>query len=95
MCILLSVKLFGSSGIPYIYGQLQGGRSALSICALCYMLNVFSVVVFHTSMVNWSGGDICPKELCILLYVKFIWYSCITEIYGQLEVKLLWCSGIP
>ena len=49
------------------------------------MLNVFSVVVFHTSMVNWSGGYICPKYMCILLYVKLILSSGIPYIYGQLE----------
>ena len=44
--------------------------------------------------------------MCILLYVKLIWCSCITQIYGQLEeggpwylciplyVKLILCSGI-
>ena len=74
MCILLYVKLLWCSGIPYIYGQLQGGTSALSICALCYMLHIFSVVVFHTSMVNWRGY-ICPQYMCILLYVKLIWCS--------------------
>ena len=55
MCIMLSVKLFGGSGIPYISGQLAGGTSSLSICALCYMLNIFGVVVYHTYMVNWRG----------------------------------------
>ena len=73
------------------------------------MLDVFGVVVFHTSMVNWSWGDICPKDMCILLYVKRIWCSGITDIYGELEVgdicpndmcillyvKLILCSGLP
>ena len=49
-----------------------GGTSALSICAFCYMLNIFEVVIFHTSMANWSGGTSVPKYLCILLYVKHI-----------------------
>ena len=53
MCILLSVKLIWCSAIPYTYGQLDGGTSALSNCAFCYMLNVFSVVVFHRSMIIW------------------------------------------
>ena len=75
MYILLSVKLFWCSGIPYISGQLEVGTSALSICTFCYMLNIFGVVEFHTSMVNWSGGYICPKYMCILLYVKLMWYS--------------------
>ena len=55
MCIVLYVKLLWCSSIPYIYGQLEGGISALSICAFCYMLNVFGVVVFHRSMVDWRG----------------------------------------
>ena len=53
MFILLYVKLMQCSGIPYIYGQLEGSTSALGICSFCYMLNLCSVVVFHTSMVNW------------------------------------------
>ena len=50
----------------------------------------------------------CPKYMCILLYVKHMWCSGIPYIYGQLErgyicpkymcillyVKLIWCSGI-
>ena len=56
MCILLYVKLLWCSGNPYIYGQLEGGTAALSICAFCYMLNLFSVVVFHRSMINWRRG---------------------------------------
>ena len=34
---------------------MEGGPSALSICALCYMLNIFGVVVLHRFMVNWRG----------------------------------------
>ena len=56
MCILLYVKPIWCSGTPYTYGQLEGGPSALSICAFCDMLNIFCVVVFHTSMVNWRRG---------------------------------------
>ena len=84
MCILLYVKCSQCSGIPYIYGQLEGGTSALSICAFCNMLNVFSVVVFHTSMVNWREY-ICPRYMYILLYVKHIQCSGIPYIYGQSE----------
>ena len=35
---------------------MEGGTSALSICAFYYMLNVFGVVVFHRSVVNWRRG---------------------------------------
>ena len=58
MCILLYVKLLWCSGIPYIYGHLEGGTSALRICAFCYMLNLFSVVVFYRSMFNWRRGSL-------------------------------------
>ena len=73
------------SGISYIYDQLQwGGTSAITICAFCSVLNLFGVVVFHRSVVNWRGY-ICPKYMCILLYVKFLRCSSIQNIYGQLE----------
>ena len=113
MCILLYVTHIWCSGIPYIYGQLEGGTSALTICAFCYMWKLFGVVVFHKSMVNWRKeglgicafcsmwnfcgvavfhtsmvswrGYICPKYMCILLYVTHIWCSGIPYIYGQLE----------
>ena len=49
-------ELLWCSGIPYMYGRLEGVTSALSICAFCYMLNLFSVVVFHRSMVSWRRG---------------------------------------
>ena len=39
-------------------------------------------------MVNWRGY-ICPKYMCILVYVKLIWCSGIPEIYGQLEEGVL------
>ena len=66
MCIVLYVKLIWCSGIPYIYGQLEGVKSALSICAFCYMLKLFSVVVFHRSMVNWSRGGL---GICVFCYM--------------------------
>ena len=56
MCILLYVKLLWCSSIPYIYGQLEGNTSVLSICVFCYMLNLHGVVVLHRSMVNWRRG---------------------------------------
>ena len=80
MCILLYVKLLWCSGIPCIYGQL-GGTSALHICAFCYMLHIFGVIVFHRSLVNWNWGAL---DMCILLYVKLLWCSGIPCIYGQL-----------
>ena len=51
------------------------------------MWNFFGVAVFHASMVNWRGY-ICPKYMCILLYVKLLWCSGIPYIYGQLELEV-------
>ena len=82
MCILLYVQLIQCSGVPYIYGQLKEG--GLDICAFCYMWNLFGVVVCYRSMVDWRGY-MCPRYMCILLYVKLIWWSGIPYIYGQLK----------
>ena len=72
MCIVLYVVCIQCSGIPYIYGQLEWGTSTLRICAFCCMWNLFGVVVLQISMVNWRWGDICPNDMCILLYVKLM-----------------------
>ena len=50
-------ETFWCSSISYIYGQLEEGPSALRICAFFFILKVFTVVVFHTSLINWSGGQ--------------------------------------
>ena len=54
MCILLHVKPIWCSGFPEIYALL-GGTLALGIYAFHYMWNLFSVVVFQRSMLNWRG----------------------------------------
>ena len=50
ICIWQYVKHIWCSGVPNISGQSEG-YICLSICAFCYMLNVFSEVVFQRSMV--------------------------------------------
>ena len=83
----LYVKLMQCNGIPEIYGHM-GGTSDLGRCAFCYMWNLFGVVVFHTSMVNWRRG---PWYMCILLYVQLIQCSGIPHIYDWLEGdQLIW-----
>ena len=64
MCILLYVKLIWCSGSPYIYGQLGGSTSALSICAFCYMLNLCGVVVFHRSIFQLEEGGTSDQVIC-------------------------------
>ena len=75
MCILLYVKLIWCSNIPYIYSQLLWGRERciLSICAFCYMWNLFGVAIFHTSILNWCGGGIDVSSLYV--------HSAICETY--------------
>ena len=83
MCILLYVTHIQCSGISQISHQLELG--GLGICAFCYMGNFYGVKVFHRSMVNWRGY-ICPKYMCILLYVTHIQCSGISQISQQLEL---------
>ena len=53
----------------------MGGTSSLSICAFCYMLNLFTVVVFYRSMVNQRRGTwyilhapICETYLVVVVF---------------------------
>ena len=70
MCIFQYVKLIWCSAVPEIYGQLdKRGICSQGIYAFANMSNLFGVVVFQTSLVHWRGY-ICPKYMCILLYVK-------------------------
>ena len=41
-------------------------------------------------MIDWRKGYVCPRYMCILLYVKLMWCSGVPYIYGKLEkgVKL-------
>ena len=81
MCILLYVKFLWCSSIPYIYGQLEGGSSVLSICALCYMLDVFGVEIFHISMVNWSLGT-SALSICTFCYMSNLF--CVVVFHGSM-----------
>ena len=70
MCIVLYMKLIWCNGFPEICAQLEGGSSAMGICALCFVWNLFGVMVFQRSMLNWRRGwgqsvmGICP--LCYI-----------------------------
>ena len=103
MCILLYVKLIQCSGIMQIYDEMEERYICPEYIALCYMLNLFGIVVFHRSMVSWKEGlGICAfcfmLNLCgvvVSIHLWSIgggghWYMCIL-----LYVKLIWCSGIP
>ena len=82
MCILLYVKLIWCSGIPQIYGQMEEGALVYVHSAICGIY-----LVWWCSIDLWliGGGYICPKYICILLYVKLILCGGIPQIYGQME----------
>ena len=54
----------GCSGMQGICAQ--STREDLCSIALCYA-NIFCVVVFNASMLNWLGGSICLLYICIVL----------------------------
>ena len=70
------------------------------------MLNIFSVVVFHTSMVNWTGEGTSALSTCAFCYMWNVfgvvvfhrsmvnWRRGPWYMYILLYVKLTWCSGI-
>ena len=62
-------ETFWCGSIPYLYAQLEWGTFVLSICALCYMLNIFSIVVFHGSKVSWRGE---PSVLSIHAFCQML-----------------------
>ena len=62
--------------------SIGGDTSVISICAFIYILNVFSVVVFHTSMVNWRRGALVYRHSAIC---EILWCSSFPCISGQLE----------
>ena len=59
----------------------------MGIYALCYIWNIFGVLVFQRSMLNWRRGlgSICHRYMCIVLYMKLIWCIGFPEIYACLE----------
>ena len=84
MCILLYVKFTSCCGIPQFYGQSEEVHLAFiyvhSSTCKTYLVQWYSIDL-------WSigGGYICPGYMCILLYMKIIWCSGITQIFGQLQ----------
>ena len=80
------------------------------ICAFCYMLNLFGVVVFHRCMVNWRRGALVyvHSAICETYLVVSRGIPCVHSMVDWrgihlpsqymcilLYVKLIWCSGIP
>ena len=69
MYMLLYMKPMWCNSIPEIYAGL-GGSSAMGRCALCYIWNVFSVMVFQRSMLHWRRGwGQSPIGICALCYI--------------------------
>ena len=109
MCIVLYMKLFWCNGFPDIYAQLEKrgqGQSAMGIWALCYIWNLFGVMVLQRSMLDWGVHlPIYELSLKLILYEHYLVHG-FPDIYAWLEgvmsatymcivlyMKLIWCSG--
>ena len=72
MCIVLYMKLIWCNGFAEIYAQLEEwgwGQSAMGICALCYICNLFGVMVLQRSMLDWRGWGQSAIGICVLWYI--------------------------
>ena len=94
MYILLDMKLLCCSGVTYIYCQLEEGwgQSAMGICAFCSIWNLFGVVVFQRSMLNWRRGvwSICHDDLGV--YELYYMCNCfgVVVLYKSIETYYIW-----
>ena len=60
------------------------------------MLNLFSVVVFYRSMVNWRMGALIDVHSAICYTVLVYWYARdLWSLAGGGRSEFSWCSGIP
>ena len=69
MCILWHVKLIWCMVFHRSIVNWIDWRCILSICAFCYMWNLFGVTILHTSFVNWSVGGRCILSIYAFCYV--------------------------
>ena len=89
MCIVLYVQLIWCSGMHGISAQLEGGQSAMGICALFYIYIYisaitcakFGVAVFNASMLDWRGVHLLWVYMHCAIYMKPIWCKGFAEIY--------------
>ena len=70
ICETFSVVVLHRSMVKWRNGR---GQSAMGKCSFCYMGNLRDIVLFrHLCLIR---GYICLQYMCILLYVKLIWYG--------------------
>ena len=92
MCILLYVKLIQCSGVPKIYDWLlrgsRCGRAVLTLAQLARGPLWCMEREIERERQNLSCThhlNICPRYLCIVLYVKLIQCNGLPEISAQLD----------
>ena len=51
----------------------------------CYTITPFPLPIDHRSMLHHYTPQLCPRYLCIMLYVKLMWCSGLPWTYSQLE----------
>ena len=74
MCILVFVTGIWCSSIPYMYDQLEGYICPKFMFIPLYV-NVFGVVVFHTSIVNSKKGGLGICAFC------YMWNLCGVAVF--------------
>ena len=71
-----------------------GGRSAICICALCYIWNLFGVLVCKRYMLNWRRGW---GKSTMAFYYMWNWF-CVWVCHGYMcivyYVRLMGCNGV-
>ena len=87
------------------------GQSAMGICALCYICQVWcNSIQGMYALLTGGVGLICHGYICILLYVRLLGCNGVARTYGQfggcqcamgicalcyIYMKCIWFNGFP
>ena len=67
-------------------GRREWGQSAMGICTLCYICQVWcSIIQGIYAQLEEGVGSVCHGYMFILLDMKLMWCSGFPEIYAHLE----------
>ena len=78
--------LCSSEGVnlSYIHAPLLHLPCQLTIDP-CYTITPFPLPIDHRSMLHHYTQEVCPRYLCIMLYMKLIWCNGFPEISAHLK----------
>ena len=71
----ICLKFIWCHGFSEIYAWLEEGwgQSGMGICALCNIWNLFGVMVFQRSMLNWRRGGGVNMPWVYVNFAIYIW----------------------